>query len=85
MSDVVIRELASLNEMKDSETVQRLVWGEDDPVDASDLLLAIQHEGGLVAGAFDSQKMIGFILGSQVQRPAFSIPIDWLCCRKREA
>ena len=63
MSEIVIRELASLAEMKDSETVQRLVWGDDDPVDASDLLLAIQHEGGLVAGAFDGEKMLGFIFG----------------------
>src|SRR5690606_9374582 len=63
MSEVLVRELASLDEMKDSEIVQRLVWGEDDPVDASDLLLAIQHEGGLVAGAFDGGKMIGFIFG----------------------
>lgn len=63
MSEILVRELASLDEMKDSETVQRLVWGDDDPVDASDLLLAIQHEGGLVAGAFDGGKMIGFIFG----------------------
>ena len=63
MSEILIRELASLAEMKSSEEVQRLVWGEDDPVDASDLLLAIQHEGGLVAGAFDGAKMIGFIFG----------------------
>ncbi|MEJ5022739.1 GNAT family N-acetyltransferase [Ochrobactrum vermis] len=63
MSEIVIRELESLAEMKDSETVQRLVWGDDDPVDASDLLLAIQHEGGLVAGAFDGEKMVGFIFG----------------------
>ena len=63
MSHIVIRELASLAEMKDSENVQRLVWGDDDPVDASDLLLAIQHEGGLVAGAFEGEKMMGFIFG----------------------
>ena len=69
MSEIVIRELASLAEMKDSETVQRLVWGDDDPVDASDLLLAIQHEGGLVAGAFDGEKMLGFIFGFPTATP----------------
>jgi len=63
MSDVLIRELDSIEEMKVSEEVQRLVWGEDDPVDAADLLLAIQHEGGLVAGAFSAQKMVGFLFG----------------------
>ena len=69
MSEILIRELASLAEMKSSEEVQRLVWGEDDPVDASDLLLAIQHEGGLVAGAFDGAKMIGFIFGFMSATP----------------
>jgi len=63
MRDIVIRELATLAEMTDSETLQRLVWGEDDPVDASDLQLAIQHEGGLVAGAFAGGIMTGFLLG----------------------
>ena len=69
MSEIVIRELASLAEMKQSESVQRLVWGDDDPVDASDLLLAIQHEGGLVAGAFAGGRMIGFIFGFPTATP----------------
>jgi len=58
---VVLRELASLAELRVSEDLQRAVWGADDPADNADLMLAIQHEGGLVAGAFDGPQMLGFL------------------------
>jgi len=58
---VVLRELASLAELRASEDLQRAVWGADDPADNADLMLAIQHEGGLVAGAFDGQQMLAFL------------------------
>ncbi len=60
-ADLLIRELVTVAELKDAEVFQRLVWGEDDPVDNSDLMLAIQHEGGLVAGAFQEGRMLGFL------------------------
>ncbi|KIC39024.1 hypothetical protein RA27_17855 [Ruegeria sp. ANG-R] len=62
-SELVLRELDGLSEMKASEDFQRLVWGEDDPADNADLLLSIQHEGGLVAGAFLGDRMLGFLFG----------------------
>lgn len=58
---VAIRELDGLAELKSSEDLQRAVWGQGDPADNADLLLAIQHEGGLVAGAFDGADMLGFL------------------------
>ena len=61
MNDVVFRELASLDEMKAAEDVQRAVWGAGDMPDNADLMLAIQHEGGLVAGAFRDGAMLGFL------------------------
>ncbi|MGO4438917.1 GNAT family N-acetyltransferase [Rhizobium sp. RAF56] len=61
--NIVIREVETVDELKRAESLQRLVWGEDDPPDNSDLMLAIQHEGGLVAGAFAEEKMIGFLFG----------------------
>ncbi|MDS9469095.1 GNAT family N-acetyltransferase [Paracoccus sp. MBLB3053] len=61
MTDVTIRELASLAELRDSEDLQRAVWGQDDPADNADLMLAIQHEGGLVAGAFAEDRMLAFL------------------------
>lgn len=61
MSGPEIRELDGLAELKRSEDLQRAVWGADDPADNADLMLAIQHEGGLVAGAFDNGEMLGFL------------------------
>ncbi len=60
---LVLRELSGVAELKDSEQFQKTVWGEDDQPDNSDLMLAIQHEGGLVAGAFKDGRMLGFLFG----------------------
>ncbi|MFT4012511.1 MAG: GNAT family N-acetyltransferase [Paracoccus sp. (in: a-proteobacteria)] len=61
MSRPILRELASRAELKHSEDLQRAVWGKNDPADNADLMLAIQHEGGLVAGAFLDGRMLGFL------------------------
>ena len=68
-SDLTIRELNSVAELKRSEAFQREVWGEDDPADNSDILLALQHEGGLVAGAFANGRMQGFLFGFPTSQP----------------
>ncbi len=67
---LIIRELASVAELKNAEAFQTLVWGEDDPADNSDLMLAIQHEGGLVAGAFLQERMVGFLFAFPCTTPA---------------
>ena len=67
--ELTIRELISVEELKRSEELQRLVWGEDDPADNSDLMLALQHAGGLVAGAFKEGRMLGFLLGFPTRQP----------------
>ncbi|MDT1063966.1 GNAT family N-acetyltransferase [Paracoccus sp. CPCC 101403] len=61
MTEIVLRELATLAELKASEDFQRAVWGQEDPADNADLMLAIQHEGGLVAGAFEGARMLAFL------------------------
>lgn len=68
-SDLTIRELNSVAELKRSEQFQKEVWGEDDPPDNSDIMLAIQHEGGLVAGAFKDERMLGFLFGFPTSQP----------------
>lgn len=60
---LVLRELNSVAELKNAELFQKEIWGKDDPPDNSDILLAIQHEGGLVAGAFMDDRMLGFLFG----------------------
>lgn len=67
---ITIRELRSLTELKASEHLQREVWGQDDPADNADLLLAIQYEGGLVAGAYREQRLVGFIFGFPAREPS---------------
>ncbi len=64
-----LRELASLHEMKAAEDLQRAVWGADDMPDNADLMLAIQHEGGLIAGAFQGDEMLGFLFAFPSAQP----------------
>ncbi|WP_323781449.1 GNAT family N-acetyltransferase [Leisingera sp.] len=66
---LVLRELDGVAELKHSESFQKEVWGENDPPDNSDLMLAIQHEGGLVAGAFKDGRMLGFLFGFPTSQP----------------
>jgi len=68
-ADLTLRELQNIEELKRSEDFQRTVWGADDPADNSDLMLAIQHEGGLVAGAFAEGRMLGFLFAFPTSKP----------------
>lgn len=62
--EIVIRPLTTLAEMATVERLQKIIWQIDDsevtPVHA---LHAIQDNGGLLAGAFDGDEMVGFVLG----------------------
>lgn len=50
--------------------LQRQVWGrEDRDLVPRGLLIAVQDEGGLVAGAFVEGKMVGFVFGFPTQDP----------------
>jgi hypothetical protein len=64
MPSPVIKILESPEEMTAVEELQRAVWpgSETDIVPAHMLITAI-HNGGLVAGAFDQDKLIGFVFG----------------------
>jgi predicted GNAT superfamily acetyltransferase len=68
---IVIRELIGTAELKDAERLQLAVWGFDTVPESSELLQAMQHFGGLVAGAFDrGGTMSGFIWGFPTRDPA---------------
>jgi len=67
---IELRELNGVAELKQAEQFQKTVWGEDDPPDNSDIMLAIQHEGGLVAGAFMEGRMLGFLFGFPTSDPS---------------
>lgn len=65
-----IRPLESPSEFKQVEAVQRAAWGMD-PLEVvpAALLIAVAHEGGLVAGAFDGVRMVGFVFGFPTADP----------------
>ncbi len=63
MSGIALRDLAGMAEFFQAEALQRAVWGEDDATDPADLMMVIQAEGGLVAGAFRGAVMLGYVFG----------------------
>lgn len=70
MTGPVIRDLAGMDEFLAAEALQRTVWGADDLPDPADLMMVIQHEGGLVAGAFNGSDLVGYVFGFPTRDPA---------------
>jgi chorismate synthase len=67
---VEIRELTAIDEMIAAEKIQKQVWGHDTIPHPKELLIPVQHEGGLVAGAFNqNQELVGLIFGFPTNRP----------------
>lgn len=69
MSGIIIRTLSGMDEFLAAEALQRTVWGEGDTEDPGDLMMVIQHEGGLVAGAFRGGEMLGYVFGFPTREP----------------
>lgn len=69
MKDVVIRDLAGMTEFRQAETLQNEVWGKDDTADPADLMMVIQAEGGLCAGAFAGGDLIGYVFAFPTRTP----------------
>lgn len=63
MTAPLIRDLNGIAEFRQAEALQRAVWGADDKEDPADLMMVIQHEGGLVAGAFIEDALVGYVFG----------------------
>lgn len=63
MQDMEIRELTKLEEFQRCVEIQKIVWGFDDPYDVVPLplLLVSQRNDGIVLGAFDGDRMVGFV------------------------
>ena len=69
MSGIVFRDLAGMAEFNAAEELQRIVWGRDDTPDPADLMMVIQKEGGLVAGAFVDGVLKGYVFGFPTRAP----------------
>lgn len=63
MSGIVFRDLTGIAEFNAAEELQRIVWGRSDTPDPADLMMVIQNEGGLVAGAFVDGELKGYVFG----------------------
>lgn len=69
MSEITFRDLDGMAEFRTAEELQRAVWGEGDKEDPADLMMVMQHEGGLVAGAFRDGQMLGYVFGFPTATP----------------
>ncbi len=59
---VEIRELQTIEEMIAAEKIQLQVWGAETSPHPKEMLIPVQHEGGLLAGAFSAGgQMVGLI------------------------
>lgn len=61
---LTIRVLETAAEMEQLEELQRLVWpGSETDVIPVHLLVTLAHNGGLVLGAYEDEKMVGLLVG----------------------
>ena len=63
MTGIVLRDLSGMGDFFLAEALQRDVWGQDDAADPADLMMVIQAEGGLAAGAFKGEALLGYVFG----------------------
>src|SRR5262245_29658205 len=59
---IEIRPLNALDELAEVEAIQRLVWPDPAVVFSRNQLIPIVRNGGLVLGALDSGRIIGFLI-----------------------
>jgi predicted GNAT superfamily acetyltransferase len=69
MTGIILRDLCGMTEFFQAEALQRAVWGNDDPADPADLMMVIQAEGGLCAGAFQGDDLLGYVFGFPTRTP----------------
>lgn len=69
MTDITFRDLHGMTEFRAAEALQRAVWGAGDKEDPADLMMVVQHEGGICAGAFRDDQLLGYIFGFATREP----------------
>lgn len=61
---ILIRSLETPEELSQAERLQAIVWpGSEVDVVPAHLMWAIVHNGGVAVGAFDGDRLVGFVLG----------------------
>lgn len=69
MTGMIFRDLCGMAEFLQAERLQRAVWGQDDSPDPADLMMVVQAEGGLCAGAFRGDELIAYVFGFPTREP----------------
>jgi predicted GNAT superfamily acetyltransferase len=60
---IEIRTVSAISELTDVGDLLQEVWGAAAPLVSAELLAAIAHSGGYVAGAFDGHRLVGASVG----------------------
>ena len=61
---ITIRPVESLDDMLQVEELQRVVWpGNETEIIPLHMLQSVAHNGGVLLGAFDGERMVGFVFG----------------------
>ena len=64
MTDLVLRPLAGIEEYRACVALQRATWGESfSELVPPSLLMVSQEMGGIASGAFDGERLAGFVFG----------------------
>ncbi len=64
MGEIVVRTVTDIEEMHQLEAVQREIWANDEHmIIHTHWMVALAHNGGLVLGAFDGERVVGFLVG----------------------
>jgi predicted GNAT superfamily acetyltransferase len=64
MSEIEVRPLTTMAEIRETENVQRLTWNMSDlEILSAHAMHALQYNGACLLGAFDGPTMVGFVLG----------------------
>ena len=66
---ILLRDLHGMAEFLAAERLQTDVWGPGDKVDPGDLMMVIAAEGGLAAGAFRADRLVGYVFGFPTATP----------------
>lgn len=63
MSEITVRPVQGLAEMREIEELQMIVWGKDErEMMPAHLLHALQHNGAALIGAYEGSKVVGFTM-----------------------
>ncbi len=61
---ITIRAVDSVADMLQVEALQRVIWpGDETEIIPVHMLLTVAHNGGVLLGAFDGERMVGFVFG----------------------